>query len=422
MKTQLILICCLLIGFISASVAQDTLKISLRETEKMFLTENYQLIAQQYETGQAKAEIITARLFDNPELSYENLFYNHETRRFLETSQARGQYSASITQLVKLAGKRNKNIQLAQTGVKLAEFAYFDLMRTLRFELRNTFYKAYYTQQSAAVYELQIQSLEQLLNASEKQLKLGNIAAKDIIRIQSLVYGLKGEYTVVMNELEDLKSKLRLMTNIKAEQELELKADGLQPELFHIDTAPYSLLLDSAKANRPDLQLAKTEVEYAARQLSLQRAMAIPDVEISLSYDLKGNYPEKYTGLGISIPIPLFNRNQGEIKKARIAVDARNTGLKMKEAELENELFNSYKTALKTENLYKSLDKNFSKRFDELVTGVTRNFKDRNISLIEFLDFYDAYKENTIQLNNLRYELMNAKEEINYVTGTTIFK
>ncbi|RZM25711.1 MAG: TolC family protein [Pedobacter sp.] len=413
---------CLLIGFISVSVAQDTLKLSLRETEKMFLTENYQLIAQQYETDQASAEIITAKLFDNPELSFENLFYNHETRKFLETSMATGQYSASIAQLVKLAGKRNKNIQLARTGLKLAEYAYFDLMRTLRFELRSTYYKAYYAQQSALVYEQQIRSLGQLLEASEKQLSLGNIAAKDIIRIQSLVYGLKAEHNTLMNELEDLKSKLRQMTNISAEQELAFKADGLQPELFQIDNAPYSLLLDSARANRPDLQLAKTEVTYAQQQLSVQKAMAIPDVEISLSYDLKGNYPEKYTGLGISIPIPLFNRNQGEIKKARIAVDARNTGLKMQEAALENELFSSYKTALKKESLFKSLDQNFSKNFDELMTAVTRNFKERNISLIEFLDFYDAYKENTIQLNNLRYELMNAKEGINYVTGSTIFK
>ena len=388
----------------------------------MFLQENAQLIAQQYQTAQAKAEIITARLFDNPELNYENLLYNHETGKFLETSMATGQYSASISQVVKLAGKRNKNIQLAQTGVKVQEYAYFDLMRTLRFELRDTYYKAYYTQLSAAVYDQHVSALEQLLKASQQQLALGNIAVKDIIRIQSRFYSLKGEYASLHRELEDLKSKLKILTHLSADKEFMLTGEGIDPDNFKPEEKPYLLLLDSANVHRADLQMARTAVTFSQNMLSVQKSNAVPDVAISLSYDLKGNYPEKYVGIGISVPIPLFNRNQGEIKKARIAVDASNAGLKQQEAIVETELYTSYKTAIKTEQLYRSMDHNFSSSFAELMVGVTKNFRERNISLIEFLDFYDAFNENTSQLNNLRYELMNAKETINYHTGTSIYK
>lgn len=409
-------------GFSSVTLAQDTIKLSLREAEKMFIQENYQLIAQKYQTEQAKADIITAKLFDNPEVSYENLFYNHETKKFFGTSMATGQYNAQISQLVKLAGKRNKNIQLATTGVKLAEYAYFDLMRTLRYNLRSDFYKAYYAQQSASIYQQQIQSLELLLQASEQQLKLGNIALKDIIRIKSLVYNLKGEHTSLLNDIEDMETSLKLMTNIKATTALALVLSPEEEQDFSVQSQPYNQLLEAARANRADLQLAKTEVSYAETNLRLQKAMAIPDVEVSFSYDLKGSYPDKYTGLGVKIPIPLFNRNQGEIKKARVAIEAGTVNLKQQEATLENEVFNSYKSALRTEKLYQSLDRNFSGDFTKLINEVTKNFRSRNISLLEFLDFYDSYKENTLQMNNLKYERMNAKEEINYVTGTTIFK
>ena len=422
MKKQIILFCILLTCSFTVAFSQDTLKLSLNEAEKRFLQENAQLIAQQYQTAQAKAEIITAKLFDNPELSYENLFYNHETGKYLETSMATGQYAASITQVVKLAGKRNKNIQLTQTGVKVEEYAYFDLMRTLRFELRDTYYKAYYTQRSAAVYDQHVSALELLLKASEKQLQHGNIAAKDVIRMQSRLYSLKGDYASIQQELEELKGRLKLLTNIKAVQELLLTDEGIHPDHFKPEEKPYLALLDSAMVNRADLHLARTAVTFAQNMLSVQKSIAIPDVAISLSYDLKGNYPEKYTGLGISVPIPLFNRNQGEIKKARIAVDASNAGLKQQEAIVETELYTSYKAAIKTEQLYRSMDRNFSGSFAELMVGVTRNFKERNISLVEFLDFYDAFNENTSQLNNLKYELMNAKETINYHTGTSIFK
>ncbi|MGY0040674.1 hypothetical protein [Pedobacter sp. NJ-S-72] len=96
--------------------------------------------------------------------------------------------------------------------------------------------------------------------------------------------------------------------------------------------------------------------------------------------------------------------------------------LNQQESALQNEVFNSYKSALRTESLYKGFDKNFSSDFDKLIGEVIKNFKSRNLSLLEFMDFYDSYKESTLQMNDLKYQRMNAKEEINYVTGTTIFK
>ncbi len=422
MKIRIILFVILSTCFVLRGFAQDTLSLSVSQVETMFLEKNAQLIAQRYETEQAKAEVITARLFDNPELSYENLFYNHETKRFLETSMATGQYGATLTQIIKLGGKRNKNIQLAETGVKLSEGAYADLMRTLKYELRSTYYKAYYMQLSVSVYDQQVRGLQQLLTASEDQLKHGNIALKDIIRIKSRLYSLMAEFTSVQSELNDLKSQLKLLARIEAGKELILKGDGIDPDAFMPEEKHYQVLLDLAKANRADLQLARTEVKLSENYLSVQKAMAVPDIGISLSYDLKGNYPEKYTGLGISIPIPLFNRNQGEIKKAKIGVEARHSALISQEEAVENELYTSYQAALKLAKLYRSLDRSFSESFEKLMVGVTSSFQSRNISLVEFLDFYDAYKESASQQNDLKYELMNAKEVINFHTGTTIFR
>ncbi|GGG93108.1 TolC family protein [Pedobacter zeae] len=406
-----------------ATFAQtDTLSLTLRQAESFFLKNNYDLLASNYEIDRAKAEMITAKLFENPTLEYENLFYNHETRKFLQTSYANGQYAGSVSQLFKLAGKRNKNIKLAQTGVKLAEYEYFDLLRTLKFELVNTFYKAYFSAQSIKVYQEQINSTGQLLKAYDLQLKMGNVAAKDVIRIKSLLLNLRAEQAGLLNELEDNYKDLKLLCGLDAGASLVLIADQDAFQNEPIDKIPYGLLLDSARTNRADLKVAKTGLLYNERNLKLQKAMAIPDVEIALSYDLKDNYPEKYTGLGLKIPLPLFFRNQGEIKKAQIGIAAANTNIKKQETLLENEVFNSYKTALRNEKLYAETDPAFSTDFNTLISGLIKNFKARNISLIEFLDLYDAYKENTLQLNKLRFERMSARAELNYVTGSTIFK
>jgi len=422
LKHLILSLALLCIGSAVSAQMVDSLKLSLPDAEVRFVRNNYQLIAQKYQTDQAKADIITARLFDNPEISYENLLYNKDTKKFFGTSMATGEYNASISQLIRLAGKRNKNIQLAGTGAKMAEYQYFDLLRTLRYTLRSTFYKAYYAQQSAKVYQQQINSLQTLLSASEQQLKLGNVAMKDIIRIKSLLYNLRGEQSSLLNDLEDTQTQLKLLTNIPATAKLSLVMDPSEDTGYQLSNKPYTSLLDSARTNRADLQLARTGITYAENNLKLQKANAIPDVELSLTYDLKGSYPDHYTGLGIKLPIPLFNRNQGEIKKAKIAIDAGSSALQQQEAIMENDVYNSYTSAQRTETLYNGFDKNFNSDFDKLINEVIKNFKNRNISLIEFLDFYDSYKASTLQMNNLKYERMNAKEEINYVTGSNIFK
>lgn len=419
MKIKLLFICCL-VAFTQKVLAQDTLKLSITAAEKRFLASNYQLLLAKYEVEQAKADVITAKLFDNPEITHENLLYNHETRRFLETSYATGQFNTQVSQLFKLAGKRNKSIQLANTAVKLEEFEYFDLMRTLRYQLRSTFFKLHSLQQSAKIYNGQVKALEQLLQASNKQLSLGNIANKDVIRIKSLLYTLQADYHQISTEIDNLTAELKLLAQIKSDTMIETlveeSAEGKTSEIA------YALLLDSAKTNRVDLKSAKTAITYAQQNLKLQKANAIPDVQLSLVYDLKGSYPEKYAGIGISIPIPLFNRNQGEIKKAKIAIEAQQTTYNQVENALSNEVFKAYQNAKRIESLMANRDQDFNQDYQKLIDEVTKNFSKRNISLLEFLDFYESYKENVLQSNQLQYERINAKEEINFVTGTPIFK
>ena len=419
MKIKLLFICCMF-GLAKVTLAQDTLKLSLADAEKLFISSNYQLLLAKYEIEQAKADVITAKLFDNPEITHENLLYNHETKRFLETSYATGQFNTQVSQLFKLAGKRNKSIQLANTAVKLEEYEYFDLMRTLRYQLRSTFFKLHAAQQSAKIYGSQGKALEQLLKASDKQLSLGNIANKDVIRIKSLLYSLQAEFHQINTEINELSAELKLLTQVKSDTMIEtVVADEQQTKPSPL---AYALLLDSAKTNRIDLKSAQTAITYAQQNLKLQKANAIPDVQLSLVYDLKGSYPEKYTGIGISVPIPLFNRNQGEIKKAKIAIEAQQTVYNQLEQTLSNEVFKAHQNIQRIEALFEGRDQEFNQDYQKLIDEVTKNFARRNISLLEFLDFYESYKESVLQFNQLQYERINAKEEINFVTGTSIFK
>ncbi|WP_235324388.1 TolC family protein [Pedobacter lusitanus] len=400
---------------------RDTLSVTLKEAEDLFIKNNLSLIASRYSIDQAKAQVITARLFENPQLGYETGLYNTGTKKFFDMSKENGQRAANISQLFQTAGKRNKNIQLAKINVQQAEYQFFDLLRTLKYTLRTDFYKIYYQEQSAKVYAKEISSLSKTLSGFQQQYAKENIALKEVLRIQSQLYTLQSELNELKDGIDDVQSEFKLLIRTDAKKyivpRLEFNLDGKNV----LQQVTYKNLLDSAYNNRYDLKVAHSAVDYSKLNLRLQKSMAMPDVTLSVTYDKQGSYIRHYTGLGISIPLPLFNRNQGNIRQAKIAIDADQLALTQQEEQIQSDLDNSYQSADRLERLYNSFDPAFKTDFNHLIEEVFKNYQKHNISLLEFLDFYDSYKTNTLQLNNLQLNRISSLEQLNYITGTQFF-
>src|SRR6476469_1783539 len=135
---------------VSVTHAQDTARITLAEADARFIQANLQLLAQRYSTDISKAQIIQAKLFDNPNISAEAALVNPVNQKVLDVSNATGQYAIQVQQLIRLAGKRNKQVGIAETNAQLNEYAFFDLVRTLKYSLHSDFFQLYYLQQSSS--------------------------------------------------------------------------------------------------------------------------------------------------------------------------------------------------------------------------------------------------------------------------------
>ncbi|SDT63871.1 outer membrane protein, cobalt-zinc-cadmium efflux system [Mucilaginibacter mallensis] len=395
----------------------DTLNITIQQAEDQFLKNNLSLIAQRYEIDNANAQIITAKLFNNPDFSFTNGIYATN----VSEGPAYKEQSYGISQLFTTAGKRNKNIQLAKLGVQQSQYQFFDLLRTLKYTLRSDFYSIYFQEESAKVYNEEISSLATTLKLFKEQYAKGNIAEKEVLRIQSQLYSLQAEYNDLQTSIDTTQSEFKLL--IKAAPGVYVKPvvnydlDGKEI----VANVPYQKLLDSAYVNRYDLRLAKATVDYNNVNLLVQKATAVPDISLSLNYDKLGAYGNNFLGGGIGFSLPFFNRNQGGIKQARIAIDESKVQLQSHQDQVESDVNSNYKNALRLEKLYNSFDPSFKQNFTHLIQQVFINYQKRNISLLEFLDFYDSYKTNTIQLNNLQLNRITSLEQLNYVTGTPFF-
>ena len=400
---------------------QDSLKLTIKQAEEIFLNKNLSLLAQKYSIDSAKATAITARLYDNPQFSFANGFYQPETKKFFDLNNQRWEIALQISQLVKTAGKRNKAIQLATSGINVAQFQFYDLLRTLRYVLRNDFYNIYFLEQSSKLYQIEINSLQKLVPIFEQQFKKGFIAFKDVLRIKSQLYTLQAEYNDLQTNIDNVQSEFRLLIRSDPGTYIIAEADTLNINTAVVSKIIYQTLLDSAIAIRPDLKALNAGITFSQNNLILQKALAKPDLTFNLNYDRLGSYVKNFNAIGVALPLPLFNRNQGNIKNATIQTEVNKVAFDAGLDKLKNDVTTSYTIAFRAEKLLLSFDPKFDADLAHLISEVFINFQKRNVTMFEFLDFYESYKQNVLQLNKLRFNKMNALEQLNFSVGKIIF-
>jgi outer membrane protein, heavy metal efflux system len=422
-KHFLLILSTLWISGVSAQIHTDSLKITLDSAERLFLNGNYLLLAQKYNIQAQKAQEIQAKLYPNPNLSVFYSLYNTQTKKFFPTGMGSsgGELTAQLSQLVYLAGQRNKQVKIAEANTRLAEYQFYDLVRTLKYTLRTDFYTIYFLLQSAAVYDEEIKSLQQVVRAFEEQEGKGYISEKEVIRIKAQLYTLLGEYNNLVSQINEQESELRLVLQVKNSfiiPDLDsAKINNLDPAAY-----PLAVLLDSAYKNRADLLIARTSVEASKLNYNYQKSLAVPNLTLALAYDQQGSYINNLASLGAAIDLPFFNRNKGNIESAKIQTDA-NSALQLStEATVQENVSHALEKAFAHNKMFRTIDPKFLKDFDRLLHEVLNNYEKRNLTLLDFLDFYASYKDNILSSNNIQFNRLSAFEEINYYTGTEFFK
>jgi cobalt-zinc-cadmium efflux system outer membrane protein len=198
-----------------------------------------------------------------------------------------------------------------------------------------------------------------------------------------------------------------------------LETELIRSFSFADDT--YNLLTKEIE-NTPQIQIAKKEIEATEANLRLQKAMRIPDLTIGIAYEREGNLRPENVGLYFNIPLPVFNRNQGEIGVAVAEHNQTQFLYQAQEKEMLNELFATYIKANETLKFYQGLDKELEGDFEKLIDGIISSFERKTISMLEFIDYYETYKETTLQLQNIEKETILSIEAINFLLGQNYFR
>ncbi|MFN8303050.1 MAG: TolC family protein [Saprospiraceae bacterium] len=399
--------------------AGDTLQISLAQADSMFLRNNYRLLAAALDVKAQSAQMIQARLYPNPEFSIDFNAVDPQNERVFHVGES-GEKALEINQLILLGGKRRAQIDLARSNVAIAELTLEDLVRELRFQLHKSYFALDRQRFLIDRYTRQMTLLQSLIDAYDEQSQKGNVALKDLAR-------LKSEYLDLLNTRaqlyqEHFAEQTTLQTLLRTSAYILPAPLSLSYERYTQQNFQDSTLLNLALAGRPDILLARQNETLAAQNTRYQQSLARPDLTLSASYDQRGGAFNHQINLGASLPLPLWNRNQGNIQTAKIGESiARNNS----DALLNNisvEIANANRAYQQTLAEYNTMLRTFDQDYEVVLKGMSDNFRRGNINLIEFLDFFQAYNDALDTVSGARQQLATAGETLNYLTAKELFQ
>lgn len=407
------------LSLLSASfrVSARAQSVTLEQAEARFLKNNLLLLAGQYNLDISKALAIQAQAFPNPVFSAEFNLVDPQNKRFLHTG-ASGQKALGIEQLILLGGKRKSQIEIARKNQALAESELADLLRNLRHELRIRFYHLYQQKTVIEGYNQQLLLLDSLIRNYSGQQTKGNVPLKEVVRLQSVYIRLSSNRAEFEKDRVETLQTLRLLLKDSTDLVPQVEASYFDQLLARAIPADAE---QQAKLNRPDLRAALYNQELASLNTRLQKQLAVPDLTISSGYDQRGGAFLNQVNLGFSVPLPVWNRNQGNIEAAR-ANEKLQAGLReQKELEVLLQVQAAVKEMQRSAAQYARAKTLYDRDFEVVLTGMNENFRKRNISLLEFVDFFEAYNESKTAYERIRADLAIAASLINFVTASPIY-
>lgn len=410
--------------------AQDTLSLSREECESIFLKENLLLIAEKLRISQSEALVQQAKLWPNPNFTLDQVNFwatNHQTQGQEVAPPLWGnfgrnqQFGMELEQLILTAGKRKKLIALERIGVDKAGVYFEELLRNLKTEFRSLIAELKYIQGIESSYKEQLVSISKLTASYQNQLQQGNISKGEYVRLKALEMELTGELNKLKNEQNAVQSELKSLMRMNPLTTIVITENQSSP-VHNLVQLNASDLIEKARSNRQDLKLATLEQDYYSKLYAYERAQRVPDLSLKAMYDRNGNTMLDFIGFGFSMDLPFFNRNQGNIKYAEAGMEIAKLENEYKQLAIENEVISAYQNLLIADDFLKNIEPDYEKTLDDLLKHYTTNFQNRNISMIEFIDFLNAYLDNKKIILEAGKNVTQKLEELNYAVGIEVLE
>jgi cobalt-zinc-cadmium efflux system outer membrane protein len=403
---------------IISSVITAQQQMSLLDCENAFQKNNLQLLAEQYNINIADADILQAKIWELPQLSGYVNAYNPEDRRAFDVGRAKG---AEVSQLIYMGGKKKNEIAFAKSNKELAQLQFSQLLVELKTQLHTNYYNLYYEKLKLENTNKQLGYMNDLLKAYKVQSSKGNVSLKDEVRLQSIVIQLNNDKLGINKNILEFDQNLKVLTGI---------TESIEPEISDIEVK--EILASQPFGNEDDLKRKALEnnadylfnlklIDNSKLYAQWQKSLDVPDLNLGAGYDQSSGTFKNEVNLMVGIPLPLWKSNKGNVEKANYAIQQNQKNAEFQKLNLETKVESAFQI---WKNQYDQLLEIKSTDLDNLdlvYNGILKNFRNGNVSLIEFTDFMESYRQTALQIYDMKNDLIQSAEQLNQLVQTKIF-
>jgi len=412
----------LIAGLLPATVFAQT-TFTWQQVKDKFGAANPTLKAAQLNIDESRAAEITAYLRPNPDLSGTldqiNPFTKQPPPNGGPNAYRPFAYTepyGSISYLHERQHKRELRRDQAKESTTIAESTYLDQERGLVFNLRSAFVQIL---QAKAVLQNARENLDywdRELDVNRIRFKAGDLALVDLNRLELQRAQFESDFEGAMVNLRTAKIQLLMLLNERTPIE---RFDVSGSFDFTEELRPLEEFRNIALDARPDLKAAVQNVELA--KLTYRLAVSNGSTDPTFSVDFARNPPiPVYLGLSVSIPLRIFDRNQGG--KARTQVDiGRNERLRdASEAQVFNDVDSAYWTLVQNVNLLKPYKAKYLPLAIDVRDRTSFSFRNGGASLLDYLDAEKAYRDTELGYLNLIGSYLTAAAQMNMAAGREV--
>jgi outer membrane protein, heavy metal efflux system len=387
---------------VSLSIVFSVQAMTLEDAEKIFLEINLELRAKEAELGKYDAAVVGAGLLPNPSFKY-----NIES---VENGKRETEEIYSVSQPVDIVRKRGLRKDVARKKRDAERFLYEQEKLNGLAELRKTYYRILYLTEDQKSVEGILDTFTDVRQKTEERLRAGDIAEVELLKISNESSRLVRLLDSLKAEIVAEKRKLATMLNMEME---DIQLNGY----FTPSTHGYSRdeLVAKALDNSNDIKAAGAELDAAADSVTLSRKEALSPIEIEAGYKrLTGGF--NGFALGFSIPLPLFNKNQGGTASAKAELEADRLKLEQLKRRTADEISAQTERAAFINKRLGQLSSQL-KIADEITRSVRTAYDEGEIALIELFDAVRSERELLMEYNGTVYEYWATLFELEKITG-----
>jgi len=396
-----------------SNVATPEPALTIDQAVREALDHNLSLIAERYNVTVADAAIITASLRPNPVVTF-NLM--RPDRALIDAGISPDEQVIRTDYVIERGGKRERRVDQAALAKSVAELQLLNTTRTLVLDVQSAFTDVQLTRLNLALARDNLSAFNDVVQINTERVRVGDLSQVELSRSRLAARQF-------LNDVRQQDTKLRVARNRLS----TLIGRGPNGGVLDVtgelrrDTASLDAGTLSRRAldARPDLRALRSDQARSTADLRLQLANGKIDYTISGEYHRQEGSEVRANSYGLffSAPLPLFNRNQGEIERARAQQAQLNSKVRALQTDIATEVTTAFTQYTTARDIVETIETQMLAEAREVRTATEYSYRLGEASFVEFLDAVRAFNDTMQSYNEARAEYARSLYVLDSLSG-----